>query len=628
MANKTINELTLKLNADVAELKADLAGAKTQLSNFNKGVASIGASIKSAFAVGAIVAVGKQLFDFGKELSTIGGLLAGTKMNFDKLNEPGLLKELRAATGGTVSDLELMKAALNADDMKVPLDKLSGFFRYARNEVQETGGSVTQLVDTLITGLGKDSTKALAQLGISTATYKEELAKTGDMMTAVSNIINQKLKDSGQYIETAADITARWGARWENLKGNIGLLINEGIKKIGPYLEVAYEWGKKFFETIIVNTRKAVNHVIDFINGWIDLYNKSMLFRAAINAIIASVKNMWEVFKAVGKGIWTIFSNLGAQIGYALNPKNWGDGFMDGLAKIQKEGSNKMVEIGKTFGKNIADNIMTGLENTIKDEVKLIKLPELTINDIELNISSNEPIKKLNELGNKAGAALARSLNEGIQSIEIKPFENLKQIDLGKTVNIGAIKQNMAQFTETMQNAGKVAVETTELLQNALADGFSMIGESIGDMMSGAGGIQSIFKGFLGVLSSFMAAFGKVLISIGVAKMALDKIFINPAGAIIAGVALIALSKIASNMMAKQKFAAGGIVGGYSYAGDRVPVLANSGEMILNSAQQGNLFDMINKGATGGAGELIARVSGNDLLFVLEQTKNRRLYTY
>lgn len=42
------------------------------------------------------------------------------------------------------------------------------------------------------------------------------------------------------------------------------------------------------------------------------------------------------------------------------------------------------------------------------------------------------------------------------------------------------------------------------------------------------------------------------------------------------------------------KFATGGIVGGTSYTGDNVPVMVNSGEMILNQGQQARLFELAN----------------------------------
>ena len=56
-------------------------------------------------------------------------------------------------------------------------------------------------------------------------------------------------------------------------------------------------------------------------------------------------------------------------------------------------------------------------------------------------------------------------------------------------------------------------------------------------------------------------------------------------------------------------FATGGIVPGTSYYGDRVPIMANSGELILNKVQQGNLFRMLNEGGAYGRGSEI-RVTG------------------
>ena len=56
---------------------------------------------------------------------------------------------------------------------------------------------------------------------------------------------------------------------------------------------------------------------------------------------------------------------------------------------------------------------------------------------------------------------------------------------------------------------------------------------------------------------------------------------------------------IANKPIPPSKFATGGIVGGTSYTGDRVTANVNSGEMILNRAQQRNLFDSINSNSIG-----------------------------
>jgi len=49
-------------------------------------------------------------------------------------------------------------------------------------------------------------------------------------------------------------------------------------------------------------------------------------------------------------------------------------------------------------------------------------------------------------------------------------------------------------------------------------------------------------------------------------------------------------------------FAAGGIVGGRLYTGDRLTARVNSGEMILNGSQQARLFELANSPMDGGAG--------------------------
>ena len=64
------------------------------------------------------------------------------------------------------------------------------------------------------------------------------------------------------------------------------------------------------------------------------------------------------------------------------------------------------------------------------------------------------------------------------------------------------------------------------------------------------------------------------------------------------GIALAAATAVATGIqvatIAAQEFATGGIVGGNSFTGDKVTAKVNSGEMILNSQQQANLFALAN----------------------------------
>lgn len=73
-------------------------------------------------------------------------------------------------------------------------------------------------------------------------------------------------------------------------------------------------------------------------------------------------------------------------------------------------------------------------------------------------------------------------------------------------------------------------------------------------------------------------------------------------GAIVSAAGAAQVAAIVASKPTPPSFSTGGIVGGASYTGDRVSARVNSGEMILNAAQQRNLFDSISSGRLGGAG--------------------------
>ena len=60
--------------------------------------------------------------------------------------------------------------------------------------------------------------------------------------------------------------------------------------------------------------------------------------------------------------------------------------------------------------------------------------------------------------------------------------------------------------------------------------------------------------------------------------------------------AIGAITSMVAAFASIPKFANGGIIPGNMFSGDRVPVLANSGEMILNRTQQGYLFNILQSG--------------------------------
>lgn len=119
---------------------------------------------------------------------------------------------------------------------------------------------------------------------------------------------------------------------------------------------------------------------------------------------------------------------------------------------------------------------------------------------------------------------------------------------------------------------------------------------------------SSVWKAFG---NSAMQSMASVLESLGsslAAQAAAALIGMNWGGAALATAGSLAAFAAAS-WARSQKFASGGIVGGTSYSGDNVLARVNSGELILNMAQQDNvakalstLADMSGIGTSGGAG--------------------------
>ena len=162
----------------------------------------------------------------------------GIRLAFDRLNRPDLLSNLKEATHGTVSELELMKAAVKFDDFKLPVEQLGTLLAFAQKKAKDTGQSVDYMVDSIVTGLGRKSLMILDNLGLSAAQIKERMAETGDMTTAVAAIIKEQMSEAGEYVETAADRAARAAADAQNQMEELG-------RKAMP---VAEEWGKAWNE--------------------------------------------------------------------------------------------------------------------------------------------------------------------------------------------------------------------------------------------------------------------------------------------------------------------------------------------------------------------------------------------
>lgn len=182
-------------------------------------------------------------------------------------------------------------------------------------------------------------------------------------------------------------------------------------------------------------------------------------------------------------------------------------------------------------------------------------------------------------------------------------------------------------------------------LQSNLSTSFQALFQQIGNGWSGLKDIainfcQSMYQSFVKMLADLAAEQIKNIIAVQVANVAAAKVNIaanaaeagSKAAAASAGWALWGAIAIGAGIMAAvlafaDGFATGGVVPGNSFSGDNVLARVNSGEMILNRAQQARLFDIADGNAepVGGSGAVINQTinvqNGGDLTAITQAIK-------
>ena len=187
--------------------------------------------------------------------------------------------------------------------------------------------------------------------------------------------------------------------------------------------------------------------------------------------------------------------------------------------------------------------------------------------------------------------------------------------------------KDLEKTLEKMMDVNNGMVELSSEVQSLIQSSVTSVFEGLGDALA-SGDPSEAFNSMLMSMMDMLKQFGSAMVAAGLAKIAFDKLLMNPFAAIAAGGALIVAASAAKAALQKSvsgKYATGGIVPGMSYAGDKVPVMANSGEMILSRVQQGRLFDILNNGGGGRSsdvrvtGELVAR--GDNLVAVIRNSE-------
>lgn len=246
----------------------------------------------------------------------------------------------------------------------------------------------------------------------------------------------------------------------------------------------------------------------------------------------------------------------------------------------------------------------------------------------------------------KAIKPMAEQLQESFDDMQKYLKEHPLQVQADPK-RLEKLTQKMEDF-EKIKGLGNVDLGNFEGVRKAMTDiqgivdptakGFAAAGtacQALGGAMQQLGSDSAAAKAGL-----VMAAIGQLALSLATAMTdAAKQSWITWLAFGISGTA-----QLVSMVAMISQFATGGIVGGNSKSGDRVLARVNSGEMILNAAQQAQLFAIANgrmqptvntdvlaglmAGGAGGvkAGSVVGKIRGRDIVLVTanETRSNRR----
>lgn len=554
-----------------------------------------------------------QAVQQGVELARQG---EGIRNAFERLGRGDILDGLREATHGTVTDLELMKAAVKFNDFNLPLEELGTMLAFAQQKAKDTGQSVDYMVDSIVTGLGRKSLMILDNLGLSATQIKDKMAETGDMTKAVGEIIREQMANAGDYVETAADRAAQADvdlknameelgrtllpleeqgvSMWTSLKTGAIELLNEGLKPLVPAVVELKGSMSDMFDTVANS---------DAFSGLVSWMQES--FKWAVR-LIPVVNVLHDVMSNIGnKGLAG-----GASIGGALG------NFMSYNAGQLPEVVVKPPRISGGGGRRTGGG-RTGRSSVTTPKVDEI-LPAGSVAALNKELSD---LRKKQDLATDTAGWLAQQ----------------RVID-GITAKMKILKGQMPDPSnvQSAANGASITGESTFTVPTELhfdtgyMDNLVKKGKEMEKAYSlAASAVSSIGDAFASIEDPSAKAAGTVMqaiasIALGFAQAAAAKDTTGSGWAWLAWLAAgaAAMATTISTIHSLTGFENGGEIKGNSFSGDNIPIMANAGEVVLTRAMAGNVAAQLQ--GSGSNVHVTGELSGETIFLAVNRSLKRR----
>ena len=553
-------DIDFKIGADLKQFRGAMGNIDHSLKKLSGGFGALGGVIGASFAIDIIQ-------QFAAESIDLASKMEGVEAAFNRLNDPNLLDNLREATAGTVDDLKLMQTAVKADNFRIPMDVLAKGLEFAQRRAQATGESVDYMVDSFVTGLGRESVKILDNLGISSIELQEKTKELGSMAAAVGQIMDQEFEKVGARVTTTSMKIDQQRASITNLKSEIGEKLlpvysafltqtNKGLGKLNFILDDQEKGYKRLFV--------AAKSYFDITKFGLDLVTNPL--KALLGLFGETEEEVEKVSVEFNKGLPSITA--------------WADKFGQ-MQEQADEGAKKQREAVEAYN------------NKLKE-----LLPTLQRVGYEIDQAFNP--------GEDTSGKLAHNLGFAEVDTEIEELEDTVE-DFGDTFdnsfngminNFDAWKKGVEESTDTFDHSFRNTIDNFRVFR----DEFMMVGEVL--RMSFEAAFAPLEEGETR-LGNFREAFVNQL-----KMMAAQLLATAAAAAILATILTIAFG--GANAAGTAMFKKSGMGFGDLFSG--------------MFGQMGGGFGFNGGGFGGGEGgmNIIGMLRGSDMLVMLDRAGNNR----
>ena len=521
----------------------------------------------------------------------------GVRIAFERLNQPGLLDKLKEATHGTVSEVELMKQAIKFENFKLPLEDLATYLAFAQQKAKDTGESVDYMVNSITTGLGRQSKQILDNLGISAAELTKRMNEGADMTKAVADIIREEMAKAGDYVETAADKAAQAAAK-----------ATDELEKFGrSAAPIAEEWGQvwnalsigamDFANTLLGPVAKSIRSLQNiWNNGWEDNLTNSPYNIEGKTPKKTGYQGMGSLqrVQAPGGYVEVTDKNTGAVIGGQhfdnLSDTNSINAWRKGLVKTPKTGGS-----GKKNLPEYADFSKLLFKNGSQD-----LQAEAPFTSVFGMLKGKSEFDPENILGSKSA------------------WESYKDTITETVGSIGESFNNLTTFTKDFKPfVDEQKKMTAAAKQNQMAMGLaSQAVNAFGSALS------SMEDPGAKAAGTVMQALGSIALGFAMASAQANTAGTGWGWLAWVAAGLAAMATAISTVHQLTGFAQGGIVEGNSYSGDNIYAgngMINAGELVLTRAQQSTLASQLQGGGLQNM-NIAGRIKGTDIILSIDRS--------